>query len=146
MDQLELEAERLPCVAHTLQLAIKDGLKDIRSIEKALNQAASLVGKAHQSYKVKERLEINNISGLHQKNVTRWSSQFLMIKSLLSIPTNLIDTVFEIKNCLSDVQRATLNELMCLLEYFYEATTVIQTEECSIGLALPYLKGKLTGN
>lgn len=125
LEQVDMTAERFPCAAHTLQLVIKDGLKDIRNIEKTLNHAASLVSKAHKSYLVRQRLDSLNIKGLHQKNSTRWNSQYLMIKSLLLIPADKIDFIFEKANSLTFNQRECLEELVKVLEVFYETTLTL---------------------
>jgi hypothetical protein len=50
-------AVRLQCIAHTLQLAVKDGLNDCRAVECAVEQVALLINSSHKSYKIKERLE-----------------------------------------------------------------------------------------
>lgn len=142
LEHIDLTAERYPCAAHTLQLVIKDGLKDIRSIEKVLNSVASLVTKSHKSYLIKERLESLGLKALHQKNVTRWNSQLAMIKSFLAIPSDKVDFVFDKANAVSLTQRECLEELVKVLDVFNEATLTLQNEQFSIGQVLPSIKGK----
>ena len=52
--------ERLNCIAHQLQLVIKDSKTDCRHIEKNVELVASLVAKGSQSYLIKDRIELFN--------------------------------------------------------------------------------------
>lgn len=136
----DIACERLPCIAHTLQLVVKDGFKEIKVVDRAVSQAACLVSKAHHSYKIRERLDVYQ-AYLHQRNNTRWSSEFNMVKSLLKLPNEKIDEIFNVKNGLTKTSRECLEDLVILLDGFNEVTVKIQSEAFSMGYAFVMLRG-----
>jgi hypothetical protein len=46
--------DRLSCVAHTLQLVIKDALKDVTTVDRAIEHVAKLIASANKSHNAKE--------------------------------------------------------------------------------------------
>lgn len=127
-DDVFIGLDRLSCVAHTLQLCIKDGLKDVSAIEKVIEHVARQVATAHRSYLVRDRLDLINVF-LPQRNQTRWNSQFNMVKSFLKLSTDELSSVFETENVLTLTQRNILEELIMVLEDFSVATELIQKED-----------------
>lgn len=53
--------KRISCFSHTLQLVVKDGLKDICSLKTVINKASSFVSHVRKSHKASEILETCNI-------------------------------------------------------------------------------------
>ena len=95
---------RIPCFAHTLQLAINDGLrwgenrkaKKEGPIQLALGKARRLVTFFHHSIPATKALKVAQTSQgvkkplmLVQDVATRWNSQLAMINRLLQLQTTL---------------------------------------------------------
>ncbi|CAF1108654.1 unnamed protein product [Brachionus calyciflorus] len=133
-------AQRLSCIAHTLQLVIKDALSDVTQVERAIETVARLISGINRSYLSKEKVEKLN-KFFVKKNETRWNSQYLMIKSFLEFSEEELEFVFERRNVITAVQRNVLQELVLVLEDFSVITNLIQTDKFSIGHILPLIRG-----
>ncbi|XP_060072674.1 zinc finger BED domain-containing protein 4-like [Ylistrum balloti] len=123
------------CFAHTLQLVVKDGFKEISSsLNSVLAKVASVVNFA-RSLIATEILE--GEKRLQCANVTRWNSQLRMIKSVLDISEKLnkLDTTK-----ISSYERKLLRELCLILNPFEEATVMVQSNN-SARLAVPLTIG-----
>lgn len=132
--------ERLSCLAHTLQLVIKNGLSDVSSVTRAIETVARAISSVNKSYVAKEKLEsLNKL--LVKRNSTRWSSEFNMIRSFLSLSESDCEAIFDRKNVITLTQRVILGELVQVLENFDVTTTLIQTDKFSIDHILPLIKG-----
>ena len=79
--------ERVPCFAHRLQLAVKDGLKDAGQLKAVISKVSSFVSFVRKSHHASELLEKCN--KLQLANATRWNSQLKMIRSVLQVPDNM---------------------------------------------------------
>ena len=124
-DDLRNVSEHSPCFAHTLQLIIKDGFKQANAIVKVLKKASSIVSFVKKSTIATELLESEK--SLKKDNATRWNSQLMMIKSILRIPEdtlNSLDTVH-----LSTYERKILEEVVEILTPFETATHCIQGDK-----------------
>ncbi|CAF4278825.1 unnamed protein product, partial [Adineta steineri] len=75
---------RLSCFAQSLQLCVRDGLKNGSHMSKVLNKRKTLAKFSHKSSKMADILDEMNKS-ISKMNVTRWNSEFMLIKSILSI-------------------------------------------------------------
>ena len=118
----QLPYEQIGCFAHTLQLTVKDGLKDAGQMKAVIAKVAALVAHVRRSCSAMEALE--GCLKLQPANQTRWNSQLKMLRSLLRVPRDLIDklqctkpTVYEMK---------LVSELCDILQPFEEATDNIQ--------------------
>lgn len=90
------EFEHLPkhsrCCAHTLQLVVKDGLKNCTShMTTVISKASKIVNYVRRSILACELLESEN--RLQTANVTRWNSQLTMFKSILKISEEKLNKV-----------------------------------------------------
>jgi hypothetical protein len=124
-------AIRLSCFAHSLQLAIRDGLKDSLYLVKALSKCIKLARQSHKSTKIADLLDDIGKT-ISQPNVTRWSSEYLLIKSIITLGKKTID---EITNIIDDNEVKfnsndfiVLQEAVDILEPFSEITSRIQSE------------------
>lgn len=65
-----------------------------------------------------------------------------MIKSILKLPFERIDTIFEVKNGLTKQSRECLEELVSILSGFDEITVKLQTEAFILGYAFVMMRGE----
>lgn len=73
---------RLSCFAHSLQLTVRDGLKNAPHLSSALSKCMKISNRTHKSTKLLELMEEVGKT-LRRSNSTRWSSEFLLIKSIV---------------------------------------------------------------
>ena len=135
------EVFRIPCFAHSIQLIVKDGLKEAKSILSSLEKVSAIAKLSHTNIKFAEKLELMKVS-IPRAIVTRWNSQFLMVERILTIPTlTLNEILMQLKYkhlCFNSHDLDVLNELVCLLSLFAEVTTTTQQENSpSISLVAP---------
>ena len=110
--------QHMRCAVHTLQLAIRNGLKK-RSV-------ASLISKFRQVAKAARTTQIDSILKKHSgmgailDQETRWGSIFMMIKRLL-----------DLKVCLEDL--AKLTEFEAFFCYPFSVTKKFQSEDLTPG-------------
>ena len=122
------QAQRSPCFAHTLQLVVKDGLKETKQMKQILKKVSKIVSHCRKSNKSSEILEEH--TKLQLANATRWSSQVTMLKSVLKLPTNILDqiqtnagvtlTTYELQLC---------KELVDVLQPFQLVTDLVQGDK-----------------
>ena len=134
-------AERIPCFAHTLQLVIRDGLKQAGPINKVLAKASAIVSHARRSTHCTDILEGER--RLQAANATRWNSQLTMVRSLLQIS----ETKLQLLDCpqLNRYQRNILQELCDILTPFETATNLLQGQNSvTSSLVVPSVRGLQT--
>ena len=121
---------RLSCFIHSIQLCVRDGLKDDLVMLKALNKCQILAKFSHKSSKAADLLEEMN-KNITNMNVTRWNSEFLLVKSVLSIEKNDIESIIASMNNpiqLTNNDRLILNEITSVLEPFHDISLSCQSE------------------
>ena len=96
------------CAAHTLQLAISDGLK-VRHVASLISKIRQVVVAA-RSPKIDAILRRKTNKGAILDQATRWGSTYLMLKRLLELKPALIDIVHP-DVPLSDVQWNEVKQL-----------------------------------
>lgn len=87
-----LPAERTPCFAHTLQLVVKDGLKEAGQVNRVIGKTAKLVSFIHKS----TCLATDILEGERHVETdcqTRWNSQVKMIRSMLRLPEDKLNKI-----------------------------------------------------
>jgi hypothetical protein len=143
----------LPCLAHNLQLVIKDGLNLDKDFEKLINHVSTnIVSKSKQSSIIAAELRKLN-KKLNKKNITRWNSILFMVRSVLKISTEQLNSIrnsmpnrnkkeLEAKNKfkLSDKEREMLEELKDVLEMFEFVTDEFQSNKINISRVYPAVK------
>ncbi|CAF1690845.1 unnamed protein product, partial [Adineta ricciae] len=80
------EVFRIPCFAHTIQLIVKDGLKEAQPILSSLEKVSAIAKLSHKNIKFSEILDSMKLS-IPRAVKTRWDSQFLTVERVLAIPT-----------------------------------------------------------
>ena len=135
------EVFRIPCFAHCIQLVVKDGLNQTKSILSSLEKVSAIAKLSHTCTKFAEKLELMKLS-IPRAVITRWNSQFLLVERILAIPSIELNEVLiqlKYKNlCLNSRDYAVLNEFIALLSLLAEVTTKTQQENSpSISLVAP---------
>ncbi|CAF1567481.1 unnamed protein product, partial [Didymodactylos carnosus] len=131
----------IPCFAHTIQLIVKDGLHEIKSILPSLEKVSAIAKLSHTNAKFAEKLESIKVS-LPRAIVTRWNSQILMVERILVVPTlTLNEILIQLKYkhlCFNSHDLDVLNEFVCLLSLLAKVTTRTQQQNSpSISLIAP---------
>jgi len=132
---------RLSCFAHSLQLAIRDGLNKIAYLSKTFAKCKTLSKKSHKSSKIADLLE-DVEKRINRSNKTRWSSEYYLIQSILRLGKK---TVQDIINALGDdtlsfnnTDFSVLEEAVDVLEPFAEITSVCQSETAAtVSMVVP---------
>ena len=125
-----LSTEHDPCFAHTIQLVVKDGLKDAGQLNKVLGKVSNLVAHVRRSCVATKALEAEN--RLQACNATRWNSQIVMIKSVLNISDDKLAKV-ESLHQLSTHDRILLKDMVDILAPFQQATDFAQKQNSISG-------------
>uniref|UniRef100_A0A1X7TPU4 BED-type domain-containing protein n=1 Tax=Amphimedon queenslandica TaxID=400682 RepID=A0A1X7TPU4_AMPQE len=126
------------CFAHTIQLVVKDGIKNARAINEVLTKAANIVSCTQKSINTSDMLEGE---GQAQANIAKgWNSDIKVIRSLLSVPVENL----QLLDCqqLSSYERVMLNDLIEILIPFEEATDALQEQDIVTGsFVIPCIRG-----
>ena len=129
---------RKSCFAHTLQLVVKDGLNNADIFSKVISKVSTIVSHVRKSTNATDTLIGEN--RLQSSVPTRWNSQLIMIKSILKVDKNKINTLDTAK--LAAYERNTLNDFVEILSPFEEATNIAQIEnKVSSSLVIPCIRG-----
>lgn len=152
------------CIAHTLQLVIKDGLKAMHviyslfsrvefnncqnqfslqgQISKTIEHASKIVNSVRKSGKDTEVI-LNSVKfRLPAMNATRWNSQYYMLKKLYqafdqdnNLQNNLSATIKHGR--LSALELKIIKEIITILEIFEEASDDFQADYETVGNVVP---------
>ncbi|CAF2979241.1 unnamed protein product [Rotaria sp. Silwood2] len=131
---------RLSCFAHTLQLCVRDGLKKTSHIPKLLDKCATLAKFSHKSSKIADLLDQLN-KHITKMNLTRWNSEYMLIKSILSINKHDLEAITSLMNTpvkFSNNDIIILEELVSILDPFYDISIKCQAETVvTVSLVVP---------
>ncbi|CAF1410431.1 unnamed protein product [Adineta ricciae] len=133
-DSVDIDTDcpiRVSCFAHSLQLSIRDGLKNSPFLSKSLAKCIKLARRSHKSTKVAELLEDVGKT-IKRSNMTRWSSEYSLIKSIIALGKKTIDEITDVIDS-SDFKFNSndfivLQEAIDILEPFAEITSRVQSE------------------
>ena len=107
MDEIETNSgkiyHRLSCFAHTIQLSVKDGINECKSLTNSLKKASRIVSHFHKSTTDTECLENVCDKVLIAKNETRWNSQLMMVRRLIEA-----DDASDLNSIISNSKRELL--------------------------------------
>ena len=129
-DREDSSTLRLSCFAHTLQLCVRDGLKNAPYVSKSLDKCQALAKFSHKSSKMADVMEDMN-KHINRMNVTRWNSELLLLKSIASIgknDLNLINSLSDNPTRFSNKDFTILQEIIDVLDPFHEITVRCQAE------------------
>ncbi|XP_041112665.1 v-myb avian myeloblastosis viral oncogene homolog-like 2b isoform X3 [Polyodon spathula] len=145
---------RVGCIAHSLQLVIKEALKTSRVVESVLSQIHNVVAffrrSAYWTEVLTKECGVTLVSP-HGHN-HRWNSTFMSIRKMAmesvwgAVMTLLAQARIEAKDSSSSpppvrAKREQVLDIIGLLEPFEEATQVLQAEGVTFSLIFPSLIG-----
>jgi hypothetical protein len=123
---------RLACFAHTEQLVVGDGFKEIRAANSVLAKCSRLATLLHTSSTFKDHFEEafgRNVS-ISAENTTRWNSKLRLLKGISELDQNKLNEVLSEcghKNLVLTARESSqLMELINILLPFQEATDLTQ--------------------
>jgi hAT family C-terminal dimerisation region len=121
---------RLSCFLHSLQLCIRDGRTNASYMSKTLGKCRTLAKFSHKSGKMADILEQLN-KYISKANITRWNSEYMLVKSILSIRRKDLDVIIssiEHPIKFSNNDFVIFQEIVDVLEPFNEISITCQSE------------------
>ncbi|CAK8687693.1 unnamed protein product [Clavelina lepadiformis] len=118
------------CAAHTLQLAIRDGL-EVRHVASLISKIR-LVVIAARTPKIDAILKRKTNKGAINDQATRWGSTYLMLERLLELKPVLVDIAHP-NVSLSDGQWNEVKQLEELLRHPFVTTKKLQASDLTPG-------------
>ena len=154
----ELNFFQVGCLAHTLQLAIEDGLK-LPQISKSLGAARKLVG--HFSHSalatnclLSKQTDLPKLK-LIQDVPTRWNSSFFMMERLLKLRVPVYSVIFDDSvtkpsdRCILDIRDSfwkVMEDVCPILEPLAEVTELLGKEDLPTGSSVYVLMHNLVSS
>lgn len=130
----------MSCFAHTLQLSIRDGLAKLPQISKLLEKCHMLARCSQKSTKIVDILDQIQ-KHFEQTTVTRWNSEFMLIKSVLSINKEDLESIagmMENPIRFSKGDFIIMEEIINVLEPFHQISLKCQAEKvATVSLVVP---------
>ncbi|KAJ7990613.1 hypothetical protein DPEC_G00302210 [Dallia pectoralis] len=135
--------QRLSCFAHSLQLVIHDGMKEVKAISLTIAKTSRFTRLLHSSTPFKEKFEAVFGTGksVPAANATRWNSTFKQIQAL-----SVLDHKDLTEMCIVDFENVVftsrewnqLKDLCAVLSPFSEATELTEGEKSvTISMVVP---------
>ena len=133
------------CLAHTLQLVVKDAVLAQRSVEDLLSRCRKIVGHFKQSNvawhnlaSIQEKLGFSTCRPV-QEQATRWNSSFYMLSWIVNQKQALLAVSAEISLPyeLTTTQWKLAETVVHVLQPFEEATKEISYSSASVSIIIP---------
>ena len=139
------EIASLPCMAHTLQLAVNEGVLSQQNITNILKVGRKIIGHFKHSQTAYSQLQDVQIAlGMKTKRfqqdiVTRWNSTFYMLQSLLEQRRTLGAYVadYDLPATLNAAQWGVIENLLTILTPFEELTRKISSSAACVSDVIP---------
>ena len=130
----------MSCFAHNLQLAIREGLRKVPHVCKVLAKCQTISRFTHKSSKIADLMDQLN-KHIEKPTITRWNSEFMLIKSILSINKDDLESIavlMETPIRFSTNDFTIMEEIVDVLEPFYQISIKCQAEKVvTISLVVP---------
>uniref|UniRef100_A0A3B4ZLE7 HAT C-terminal dimerisation domain-containing protein n=1 Tax=Stegastes partitus TaxID=144197 RepID=A0A3B4ZLE7_9TELE len=127
-------SERLSCFAHSLQLVVTDGMKEVRAVSRTIAKTSRFTTLLHSSSQFKDKFEamFDTSKTVPAANNTRWNNTFKQVQSLTALDHKALTEMCS-KNYEDVIFRSCewnqLKELCSLLAPFSEATDLTEGEK-----------------
>ena len=132
-----IQLHRFPCIAHTLQLVIKELAKS-QTYCNLIAKVRGLVKFVKISSVAQQKLTELCGKVVVKDCVTRWNSVLFVIERLLSIRSHLEQVLKELKHdSLTNTEWERVADLQRLLHPFREMTDSLQTDTLSLSSVIP---------
>uniref|UniRef100_A0A8C2FGK0 Uncharacterized protein n=1 Tax=Cyprinus carpio TaxID=7962 RepID=A0A8C2FGK0_CYPCA len=135
--------QRLSCFAHSLQLVVGDGLKEVKCLSQAMSKVSKLATLLHSSTIFKDKFEavFGYGKSIPVATVTRWNSTFKQIQAITELDHTTLTEMCSpnFKNVVITTREwAQLRELCLILGPFAEATELTEGEKIiTISMVVP---------
>lgn len=136
--------QRLQCFAHSLQLVVRDGLKETKIINCALAKVTKFCSLLHTTCGLKEAFEktYGANRSISSAVATRWNSTLRLVQAVTDLDPQSLNTLLEDERhkslCLTGRELSQLKELVEILGPFLQATDLTQAEKVvTLSAALP---------
>ena len=120
-----LPPHRSLCFAHTLQLVVKDGLEQAGQMKNVIAKVGNLVSHVRRSTSATDLFD--SCTKLQAANKTRWNSQLKMLRSVLKVPQDVLNSL-DYSGKPTAYEMKLVSELCEVLLPFEEATDAVQGE------------------
>ena len=142
-----LDILAIPCLAHTLQLIIHDGIFKVKAVQEMLAIARKIVTHYHHSVTATQCLKDMQVKlgcpehCLIQDVDTRWNSTFYMIQRLIEQrrPISVANAELNVKFEMTQAQWKLAEKVMLILGPIEEATRECSKESASAALVIPVI-------
>lgn len=135
-----LSSVRLSCFAHTIQLCVRDGLKNVTHVSRVLDKCQVLEKCSNQSTRIADLLDERN-KHINRMTITRWNSEYMLIKSILSIGKTDLESIVKLMDSpvtFLNNDFTILEEIIDILEPFYEISIKCQAATIvTVSLVVP---------
>lgn len=136
--------QRLQCFAHSLQLVVRDGLKETKVLNSAMAKVTKFCSLLHSTCGLKEAFEAEYGANRSIPSAvsTRWNSTLRLVESVTNLDVQSLNSLLEAQGhkglCLSAREWGQLKELVDVLAPFQQATDLTQGEKVvTLSAALP---------
>lgn len=135
--------KRVPCVIHTLQLAVLDGLKNTKCLSTVQAKTCRLSSIIHTSTTFSEEYFAEFKTTVPRTTITRWNSMFLQLAAVNKLDAMKLKKLLIQSNheqcILTSREHTTLQEAVAVLEIAYDATLLLEEEDALISIVGPTL-------
>ncbi|KAL7879730.1 hypothetical protein SRHO_G00019840 [Serrasalmus rhombeus] len=142
--QRSCRQQRLQCFAHSLQLVVRDGLKETKCINNAMAKLTKFCSLLHSTCSMKEAFEAQYGANhsIPSAVSTRWNSTLRLVEAVTDLDLQNLNVLLETQGhkglCMSAREWSQLKELVEILAPFLQATDLTQGEKVvTVSAALP---------
>lgn len=134
--------ERLSCFAHSLQLVIQDGMKEVKGVARAIAKATKFTTLLHSSSTQRDLFEAHFGPNkcIPAANNTRWNSTYRQLKALVTLDHRAVtEMCSDVEHLVFSAREWTqLKDLCDLLEPFSDATDLTEgDQQVTISMVVP---------
>lgn len=142
--QSSCRQQRLQCFAHSLQLVVRDGLKETKTLNSAMAKVTKFCSLLHSTCRLKEAFEAEYGANRSIPSAvsTRWNTTLHLVEAVTDLDPQSLHSLLEAQGhkalCLSAREWSQLKELVDILAPFLQATDLTQGEKVvTVSAALP---------